>query len=160
MGVFDALRHRNFRWLVTGRTAGWLANAAAPIALAFAVLDLTGSVADLGIVVGARSICNVVLLLVGGVLADRLSRAVLLQGASIAAALTQALLAMSVLLGFASIPLFVSVGMINGAVAAVSFPAASALTPQTVPPTVLRQANAVARMAANLSAIGGASLGG
>jgi MFS family permease len=160
MGIFDALRYRDFRWLVTGRTAGWLANSAAPIALAFAVLDLTGSVADLGIVVGARSICNVVLLLVGGVLADRLSRAVLLQGASIAAALTQALLALSVLFGFASIPLFVSVGMINGGVAAISFPAAMALTPRTVPSTVLRQANAIARIAANLSRIGGASLGG
>jgi MFS family permease len=160
MSVVEPLRHKPFRWLVTGRTTGWLANAMAPIALAFAVLDLTGSVTDLGIVVGARSITNVLLLLIGGVLADRMPRALLLQGASVAAALSAAFLATAVLLGFASIPLLVVLGMINGAVAAVSLPAAAALTPQTVPASALQQANAVARMAQNLSIIAGASLGG
>jgi MFS family permease len=160
MSVLDPLRHNTFRWLVAGRTTGWLANAMAPIALAFAVLDLTGSVSDLGIVVGARSITNVVLLVIGGVLADRLPRALLLQGASLAAALSAGALAASVLLGFASIPLLVVLAMVNGAVAAVSLPAAAALTPQTVPATALQQANAVARMAQNLASITGASLGG
>ncbi len=159
-GVLGALRQQSFRWLVIGRTAGWLGNSIAPIALAFAVLDLTGSVGDLGIVVGARSIANVALLLVGGVLADRLPRALLLQGSSVVAAITAAVLAASVLLDFASVPLLAGVGMINGAVAAVSFPAAAALTPQTVPESLLRQANAVARMARNVAAIAGAPLGG
>ena len=40
-----------FRWLLIARTIATLGNAAAPIALAFAVLDLTGSAVDLGIVV-------------------------------------------------------------------------------------------------------------
>jgi hypothetical protein len=42
-----------------------LGNAVAPIALAFAVLDLTGSVRDLGLVVGARSLTNVLFLVFG-----------------------------------------------------------------------------------------------
>ena len=43
-----------------------LGNAMAPIALAFAVLDLTGSKSDLGFVLAARSLQLVIFLLVGG----------------------------------------------------------------------------------------------
>jgi MFS family permease len=154
------LAHARFRWLAIARTTGYLGNAVTSIALAFAVLDLTGSVRDLGIVVGARSIANVALLLAGGVLADRLPRAVLLQGASVAAALTAGLMAVSVLTGFASVPLLAGIGLVNGAVAAVSLPAAYSITPETVPASMLRQANAILRIGSNTSAIAGASLGG
>ncbi|WP_244231724.1 MFS transporter [Rathayibacter sp. VKM Ac-2804] len=65
------LAHRPFRWLLAARTTAVLGNAVAPIALAFAVLDLTGSATDLGLVVAARSLANVAVLLLGGVLADR-----------------------------------------------------------------------------------------
>jgi hypothetical protein len=63
--IVEPLRHRDFRWLAVARTVDVLGNGFASIALAFAVLDLTGSVTDLGIVVGARSIANVSLLLFG-----------------------------------------------------------------------------------------------
>jgi hypothetical protein len=46
----------------------------APVALAFAVLDLTGSRSDLGFVLAARTVPQVVFILVGGVIADRLPR--------------------------------------------------------------------------------------
>jgi MFS family permease len=157
MGVFA---HTRFRWLSVARTTGFLGNAVAPIALAFAVLDLTGSVTDLGFVVGVRSIANVALLLVGGVLADRLPRALLLQGSSVAAAGTAALLAAAVLTGFASVPLLAGIGLVNGAVSAVALPASYSITPETVPAGMLRQANAVLRIGTNAAAIIGASLGG
>ena len=149
-----------FQWLLGARVATNLGNAIAPVALAFAVLDLTGSAVDLGIVVGARSIALVVLLLFGGVLADRLPRAVILQGASFAAALTQALIAVSVLGGFATLPLLLVLSVLNGAGAAVSIPAVLSITPQTVPTPMLRQANAVVRMAVTTAMTVGASAGG
>ncbi|GAB1512429.1 MFS transporter [Actinophytocola sp. KF-1] len=157
MGV---LGHARFRWLAAARTTGFLGNAIAPIALAFAVLDLTGSVTDLGVVVGVRSIANVALVLVGGVLADRLPRAVLLQGSSVAAAGSAALMAASVLGGFASVPLLAAIGLVNGAVAAIALPASYSITPETVPAGDLQQANAFLRIGSNAAAIGGASLGG
>jgi MFS family permease len=157
MGV---LSHTRFRWLAAARTTGFLGNAIVPIALAFAVLDLTGSVSDLGIVVGARSIAQVVLLLAGGVLADRLPRAVLLQGSSLAAAVTAALLATSVLAGFASVPLLAVIGLVNGALAAVAQPASYSITPEIVPAELLQPANAILRIGTNSAAITGASLGG
>ncbi|MBK1785796.1 MFS transporter [Prauserella cavernicola] len=153
-------RHRDFRALLAGRTAAELGNAIAPVALAFTVLDLTGSLTDLGLVVGARSVANVLLLLVGGVLADRLPRGVILQGTEYAAMATQALLALSVLSGHASIPVLIALAAVNGAVAAMSLPAAASLTPQTVSPDLLAPANALVRMAANTGRITGAALGG
>jgi MFS family permease len=157
MGV---LAHARFRWLAVARTTGFLGNAVAPIALSFAVLDLTGSVVDLGIVVGVRSIANIALLLAGGVLADRLPRALLLQGSSLAAAGTAALMAVAVLTGFVSVPLLAGIGLVNGAVAAVALPASYSITPETVPPDLLQPANAVLRIGTNTAAITGASLGG
>ncbi|MFE0028381.1 MFS transporter [Amycolatopsis sp. NPDC059021] len=154
------LRERNFRQLVTGRTFADFGNAVAPLALAFAVVDLTGSAVDLGIVVGARSLANVLLLLFGGVLADRLPRSVILQGTELAATVTQALIAASVLCGFASIPLLVALSLVNGAVAAISLPAAAAITPQTVSAEQLGQANALVRLLSNAGRIGGAAIAG
>jgi MFS family permease len=157
MGV---LSHARFRWLAAARVTGYLGNAVAPIALAFAVLDLTGSVRDLGLVVGVRSIASVVLLLAGGVLADRLPRAWLLQGSAVAAAVTTALMAASVFGGFASVPLLAAIGLVNGAVAAIALPASLAITPETVPAELLQQANAILRIGTNTATITGAAAGG
>jgi MFS family permease len=154
------LRHDPYRWLAIGRFANFLGNSVAPIALAFAVLDLTGSIASLGLVVGARSVANVLLLLFGGVLADRLPRPLVLQGSSYVAATVQGVVAVSVLAGFASVPLLVGLSVLNGATAAMSMPATAALTPQTVPATELRQANALLRMVTNSASVSGAAVGG
>jgi len=154
------LHHRDFRLLFTGRTVGYLGNAAAPIALAYAVLDLTGSFAELGLVVVARSVANVVLLLAGGVLADRWPRALVLTGSQMMAAGTQGAVAALVLTGTATVPLLAGLGVLNGAAAAIAFPATASLVPHTVPAHLLRQANALSRLGLNAALVGGAAVGG
>ncbi|GLY07202.1 MULTISPECIES: MFS transporter [Actinoplanes] len=154
------LRLRDFRWLLAARTTGAFGNAFAPIALAFAVLDLTGSARDLGLVVGARTLANVLLLLFGGVLADRLPRGLLLVGASVAAAGTQAAVAALVLTGAATVPVLIVLAVLNGMVAAVSQPASAALMPLIVGAEIRQQANGLTRMAHNGAMIIGASAGG
>ena len=52
------LGQREFRLLFLGRTTSFVGNAFANVALAFAVLDLTGSKADLGFVLAARARCR------------------------------------------------------------------------------------------------------
>nr|WP_156001756.1 MFS transporter [Streptomonospora sp. PA3] len=154
------MRYRDFRGLAAGRSLMYFGNALATVALAFAVLDLTGSPVDLGLVLGARSLALVVFALMGGVLADRLPRTVILQGACAVAAASQAAIAAGVLTGFASVPFLAALSLVNGAVAAVGLPAAVSLTPQTVPAHLLRQANAVARMGIMLGMAVGMSAGG
>jgi MFS family permease len=73
-----ALRERPFRLLFMGQAASLLGDGMVSVALAFAVLGLTGSATDLGIVLAARTIPLVAFLLAGGVSADRLPRRALM----------------------------------------------------------------------------------
>jgi MFS family permease len=160
VSTFAPLRHAAFRNLAIGTFITRLGNGVAPIALAFAVLDLTGSVRDLGLVVGARSLCNVLFLLFGGVIADRFPRQRVMVVAGLLATLTQGAIATLVLTGSATIPLLMAIGALNGIVSAFALPAAAALTAQTVPRQLLQPANALNRFGINGAMIGGASLGG
>jgi MFS family permease len=154
------LRHRPFRHLFIGTTANLLGNGVAPIALAFAVLDATGSVGSLGLVVGAHSLAGIVFLLFGGVLADRLPRGPLLVGSSVVSAVSQALVAALVLTHHAAIPLLMALAAVNGASSSCYQPTTQALLPQTVPAESRRSALALSRTAGSSAAIVGASLGG
>ncbi len=159
-GITAPLAHAPFRVLVLGRVLMLFGNGMATVALAFAVLDVTGSLTQVGLVVGARSIANVALLLLGGILADRLPRTLVIQSACLLAALTQALLALTLLTGTATLALMMALSALNGAAAAANLPALAALTPQTVPRALLRQANALAGIAKQLGMFAGMSAGG
>lgn len=155
-----AFNSSSFRNLFFARLLTVLGNGIAPIALAFAVLDIGGSAADLGLVVAARSIFNVAFLLVGGVLADRYSRRFVLLSSSVIAALSQAVVAWIVLDGTATIMWLAILGTVNGAAAGIALPASSAMVPQTVPMKNLRQANAFIQLGIYAGTVIGASLGG
>lgn len=155
-----AFNSSSFRNLFFARLLTVLGNGIAPIALAFAVLDIGGSAADLGLVVAARSIFNVAFLLVGGVLADRYSRRFVLLSSSVIAALSQAVVAWIVLDGTATITWLAILGTVNGAAAGIALPASSAMVPQTVPVKNLRQANAFIQLGIYAGTVIGASLGG
>jgi DHA2 family methylenomycin A resistance protein-like MFS transporter len=66
-----ALRERQFRLLWAGQTFSNLGSALVPIALAFAVLDLTGSATDLGLVLLASRLPQVLLVVAGGLVGLR-----------------------------------------------------------------------------------------
>ncbi|EXU77248.1 MFS transporter [Erwinia mallotivora] len=149
-----------FRHLFFARLLTVTGNGIAPIALAFAVLDMGGNAGDLGIVVASRSLINVLFLLPGGVLADRYSRTRLLFSASVIAALSQGLCAWLVLEHVATIGELIILGMINGAAAGMALPASGAMVPLTVPGQKLRQANAFIQLGIYVGTITGASLGG
>ena len=149
-----------FRLLLGGRLADNLAHAIAPIALAFAVLDLGGTASQLGIVLACRAVPTVALVLFGGVIADRLPRHLVLVAANIVGAGTQALVAVLLLTGTAEIWTLAAIEVVNGAASAFLFPAASGLTPQTVPAAHLQQANALVRLVHNGAFITGAAGGG
>jgi MFS family permease len=158
--ALEPLAHQPFRWLVAARTVAVLGNIIAPVALAFAVLDLTGSPAALGLVLAARSVPQVVFMLAGGVVADRWSRRRVFLVAALVSALAQALAAAVVLTGTASVGMLAGIEAVNGAASAFIFPAAAGLTPLTVPATLLQQANALLRLGLNGATILGAAAGG
>src|SRR6185437_1073184 len=68
------LQEREFRLLWSGQTVSVFGDAMLLLALSFAVLDLTGSVTDIGLVLAASRAPLVLTVLTGGVVADRVSR--------------------------------------------------------------------------------------
>jgi MFS family permease len=154
------LGQREFRFLFLGRTTSFVGNAFANVALAFAVLDLTGSKADLGFVLAARTIPQVLFLLVGGIWADRLPRHRVMVFSNVVSGLSQGVIAVLLLTGEAEVWQLAALGAINGLSAAFFFPAATGIVPQTVPQRLLQPANAILRLGQNASWIAGAAFGG
>ena len=151
---------REFRLLFLGRTTSFVGNAFANVALAFAVLDLTGSKADLGYVLAARAVPQVLFLLAGGIWADRLPRHQVMVASNLASGLTQGAVAALLLSGHARIWQLAALAALNGTSSAFFFPASTGIVPQTVPRSMLQSANALLRLGLNSSFIGGAALGG
>jgi MFS family permease len=154
------LHHAPFRWLVSGTTINLLGSGIAPVALAFAVLDLGGGASQLGLVVGLYALADVGAVLFGGVLGDRLPRTVMMQGTSAAAAVVQGLVALSLIGGWSSIPLLAGLGMVNGCLSALGGPSSSAITPQTVPAELLQRAISWRRIGQNTALIIGNGVAG
>jgi MFS family permease len=155
-----ALAEPQFRLYFIGRTVSMLGAAISPVALAFAVLHLTGSASDLGIVFAARTIPSVLFLLVGGVLADRLPRHHVMVVSSVFQGLSQAVLAVLLLTGSAEIWHIVALAAVHGAAGAFFMPASQGIVPQVVSRSRLQEANALLRLSRNATSVGGAALGG
>ncbi|WBQ07189.1 MFS transporter [Kribbella sp. CA-293567] len=154
------LRHRDVRIFVTARFVSMLGSSIAPIALVFAVLDVSDAASAVGIVLAARSIPNVVFLLVGGVISDRLPRKLVLIVANSVSGLTQALAAVLVLSGDAEIWQLAVIEALNGIASAFVLPAMVGILPSILDRSELPQANAVSGFARSIALIGGGAVAG
>jgi MFS family permease len=154
------LAERDFALLFVGRTVSLFGSALAPIALAFAVLEVTGSATDLGLVVAAGFIPQIVFILVGGIWADRLPRHHVMVASDTVSGATQAVAAVLLLTGSAEIWHLVVVQVVRGAASSFFFPAAQGIVPQVVSGTRLQEANALLRLSRNGTQIGGVAIGG
>ena len=107
------------------------------------MLDLTGSATDLGYVFAAKTIPLVGFLLVGGVFADRLPRRAVMLTADVVRFGTQGTVALLILTHNAHIWEIVVLQAVSGTATAFFNPASTGLTPMTVSPERLQQANAL-----------------
>lgn len=154
------LAEREFRLLFAGRTVSLLGTSFGTVALAFAVLELTGSKADLGYVLAARAVPTLLFLLVGGIWSDRLPRHRVMVVSNVVSGASQAAIAILLFAGHAQIWELAALAAVGGASSAFFFPASSGIVPQTVPESGLQQANAVLRLGRNGALIGGGALAG
>ncbi len=137
------LQSRPFLWFFLGRSISTLGSVMAPIALTFAVLSIEGTPVALGQVLAARSVPLVLLLLLGGVVADRFSRSLVLQVSHLLSGVTQGLAALLVITGHATLGQLIVLEAMNGVVTAFTMPAIQGVIPQVVSRTQLQQANAL-----------------
>jgi predicted MFS family arabinose efflux permease len=158
--IRDALRFRDFRLVFVSQLISTFGDFFVPIALAFAVLDLTGSVADLGLVLFARVLGQVLLFLAGGVWADRMPRQQVMVASHVVRLFSQGVLGILLLGGQAQIWQLIVLQLVHGAATGVFRPAASGLTPQLVPDEHLQTANSLIWATVSIGGIGGPLAGG
>lgn len=154
------LRQRDVRVFISARFVSLLGSSIAPIALVFAVLDVSDAATAVGIVLAARSIPHVVFLLIGGVISDRLPRRLVLVVANTVSGLTQVLAGVLVLSGQAQIWQLAAIEAVNGIAAAFVMPAMTGIMPSIVDRDDLPQANAVSGFARSVALIGGGAVAG
>jgi predicted MFS family arabinose efflux permease len=157
---FGALQEREFRLLFIGQSVSLLGDGVVGVALAFAVLDLTGSASDLGFVLAARMVPLVALLLAGGVFADRLSRRAVMVTADLARFGSQGATAALLLSGHARVWEIALLQVVHGAATAFFNPASTGLIPMTVSAQRLQQANGLRALSMSSATILGPAVGG
>ncbi|WP_214417003.1 MFS transporter [Sphaerisporangium fuscum] len=157
---FPVLAIRDFRLLLADRLIAPGAFAFSTVGVSFAVLDITGSTADLSYVLAAQIAPSLVFTLISGVVADRLPPQRVIVAANIMIAIGEGGLGLLVLTGQALLWQMILLEMLTGVGMAVFWPASQALLPKIVPDTLLQQANAVSRLAMNVATTGGAAVAG
>jgi predicted MFS family arabinose efflux permease len=155
-----ALQERQYRLYFIGQSVSLVGDGMAPLALSFAVLDLTGSVSDLGFVMAARTVAMVACLLLGGVVADRTTPRKVMLGADLVRFSSQAAVAALLIGGQAEVWHLLVLQTVNGAASGFFFPAITALTPTVVSPGRLQQANALRGIASGAGEIVGPPIAG
>ncbi|MFJ6216829.1 MFS transporter [Streptomyces sp. NPDC092296] len=154
------LERPDFRWFFAGRLVSLLGSSMAPVALAFAVLDASGSTSDLGVILVAHMVPLLAFLLVGGATADRFPRRTVLVAANLGSGLTQGGVAALLLTGHYSLPLVAALSLLNGVLDAFTTPALRGVVPELVDKSQLRQANSLLGSTRNATKIFGPSLSG
>lgn len=154
------LRNHSVRLLFAGRTASALGSSFTTVALAFAVLQATGSVVDVGMALAAIRLPLALFALAGGVVGDRLSRRAVMLTADVVRFAVQAVAAVLLLTDAVRMWELLALFALQGAAQAFFNPAADGLLPQIVDPADLRPANAVLNAGRSAAAVAGQLLGG
>lgn len=159
MKLLRALRHRSFALLWAGQTLSRVGDFVYEIALAWWVLEATGSAATMSLVLIFAITPSVLFSLVGGLVVDRLPRLPLMLASDAVRALVALTLAALAYAGRLEVWHVFTASLLFGLVDAFFQPAYAALLPQIVPVEDLPSANALTSMSVNLGRVGGPALG-
>ncbi|MGH9307354.1 MAG: MFS transporter, partial [Acidimicrobiales bacterium] len=159
-GWLGVLGERNFRLYFIGRVTSFLGTGMVPVALAFAVLGQGRSTSDVGYVLGAETVPLVGFILIGGVVADRVSRRKLMLGSDVLRSLAQGGMAAWLLVGHPPLWGFLVLEAFVGLGTAFFTPAMTALIPEVASDARLQQANSLNNLAMSGGTLVGPALAG
>ena len=157
---FGVLRYRDFRILLADRLLAPLASAFSMVGVSFAVLDVTGSTADLSYVLAAQMVPAVLVTLFGGVAADRFRPQRVIVVGNVLIAVGEGTFGLLTLSHAIGLPAMIGLELITGTGMALFSPASAALLPKTVPSGQLQAANALSRLVMNGAQMGGMGIAG
>lgn len=153
-----ALHRGQLRRLLGAELASMAGNFMVLAALPFAVLSIGGTIGQAGLALGCQATAFGLVLLVGGVTGDRLSRRTMLVGADLVRFAAQATIAVLLLAGQAAFWQLLVAEAVLGAGTAFFMPAMTALMPEIVPPGSLQEANALRGIVASAAGVVGPAL--
>ncbi|MBD0691938.1 MFS transporter [Streptomyces sp. CBMA123] len=155
------LGERDFRRFFIGYTTSLLGSSMAPVAVAFAVLDGGGTGTELGWVMAARILPVVLVLLAGGVIADRLGSRRLMLGSDVLRGLVQGLFAALLAAGHASVGAMVALVAVWGIGEGLFMPAFGAIVPGLVRrEELLADGNTLLGLSRSAATVAGPALAG
>ncbi|MET7836753.1 MFS transporter [Micromonospora sediminicola] len=154
------LRLRAFRLLFLGRTVSALGDAVVPTALALAVLRATGSTAALALVLGCAMVPRLLLLPLGGVVADRFAARRVALATDLIRGAAQLVVGVELLGGAPTLAHLAVASAVGGIASAFAMPTASPLVAGVVHAEGRQRANALLGATTNASRLAGPALAG
>ncbi len=149
--MFRALRFRDFRLLWLSQSVSVIGDALVVVAIGLYVTGLTHHPSDVALVLAAYALPMVVFLLLGGVVADRLPRQLVMLTSDLVRALLHGTLAVLIATGTVRIWHMVVIGLFYGAAEAFFRPAYTGLVPQTVPERDIQRAQALGGLSSEIA---------
>ena len=156
----SVLRYRDFRILLADRLLAPLAYSFSAVGVSFAVLDVTGSTADLSYVLAAQMVPSVLFMLFGGVAADRFKPQLVIVLGNLLIAVGEGTFGMLTLSHAINVPAMIGLELVTGTGMSLFWPASTALLPKIVPKEELQAANALSRLVMNGATMGGMAIAG
>ena len=158
MNLFRSLSHRPFALLWGGQTTSRLGDSLYRIALAWWVLQETGSAAAMGAVLIFSSVPMLIFLLVGGVATDRLPRLRVMLVSDLLSGAIIALVALFAFTGWLEVWHVFIASILFGLVKAFFHPAYTATVPEITPRELLPSANSLTSLSQQGASIFGPAL--
>jgi MFS family permease len=157
---FPVLAIRDFRILLAERLIAPASVGFSMVGVSFAVLNATGSSADLSFVLAAQIAPSLVFALIGGVAADRFPAQRVILAANVIMAVGEGTFGLLVLTGRPPLWAMICLEALTGIGVALFYPASQGLLPRLVPGDLLQEASAISRMAMNTGMMSGAAVAG
>jgi MFS family permease len=151
IGILRPLRVRDFAFLWIGMTVSFIGDGVYLIAIAWQTYDLSNSPSALAAVGVAWSLPQVVLLLISGVLSDRLDRRYLMIAGDVIRGLAIATIGIMSIAETLTMTSLVALVVVFGAGQALFGPAFSSIVPQVVPEHLLVEANSLGQFVRPIS---------
>jgi MFS family permease len=158
---FPVLAIPDFRLLLADRLLAPFSVGFSMVGVSFAVLNVTGSTADLSYVLAAQVAPMLVFTLVSGVFADRLRPQWVIIAGNLAVVAGEGTFGVLMLTTrHPALWAMICLEALNGIGGALFYPASQALLPQIVPDTLLQEGSSISRLAMNTGQMTGAASAG
>ena len=158
--TFDSLGDREFRWFYLALLGQMAAMNMQMLVRGYLAFELTGSFAALGVIGLGSAVPMLTLSVLGGVIADRAPKQLVLQAGQLANAAIAAIVGLLLLSGQLEFPHLLAAGVAQGVAISLMMPSRQAILPEVVGMGRLMNAVSLGAAATNLMRLGAPAAGG